>query len=331
MSAGSTDHLRMRRRILAGLVGLVGLVLVRSTAAQSVAEIKLIVPAPGAASSDHLGRIIAEAVSRILEVPVRIENVGGDSGVVGTNAIAGAARDGTVLGLGLSSVMIGGMLLSRAARFNPIDDFQWFTIFGTYPAALVVAASAPQKDIATWLASAREAPAPLTYASIGTGSAGHLAGGFLRTVQQARLVHRTVEAPDERYALLADGKIAALFDGVPNARLEAPRAGHRILAVTSALRSPQLPDVPSFGELWQQSFDSWIGLIAPKGLESSAYFRLASAVGVLLGDSRFLDSMRESGISFLGLSGRGTQAFLDAEILRGAKLIALLGDEGMRN
>ena len=139
-----------------------------------------------------------------------------------------------------------------------------------------------------------------------------------------------MESPDERYALLAEGKIAALFDGVPNARVEAPRAGHQIIAVTSAARVPVLADVPSFGEMWQQSFDTWIGLVTPKGLENSAYFRLASAVGVLLGDARFLDDMRAAGVSFLGLSGRGTLAFLDTEILRGAKQIAVLNEEGMR-
>jgi tripartite-type tricarboxylate transporter receptor subunit TctC len=318
----------MRRRILAGLAGLV---VIRSSGAESVAEVRLIVPAPGGVSSDLLARMLADALSRILEVPVRIENIGGDSGVVGTNAIAAGARDGTLLGLGISAAMVGGRLLSRGAKFNPIDDFQWFTILGTYPAALVVAASAPQQDFAAWLASAREGPAPLTYASVGTGSAGHLAGGFLRVTQGARLVHRSSEVAEERYALLAEGKIAALFDGVPSARLEAPRAGHRILAVTSAARAPLLPDVPSFGELWQQSFDNWVGLIAPRGLENSAYFRLASAVGVLLGDSRLQQTMRDAGVSFLGLSGRGTLAFLDAEVLRGAKLIAMFNDEGMRN
>ena len=148
--------------------------------------------------------------------------------------------------------------------------------------------------------------------------------------QGARLVHRTVESPDERYALLAEGRINALFDGVPNARTEAPRSGHRIIAVTSAARVPVLPEVPSFGELWQQSFDNWIGLVAPKGLENSAYFRLASAVGVLLRDSCFVASMQAIGVSFMGLSGRGTLAFLDAEFLRGAKLIAQLNEDGMR-
>ena len=326
----ATDHRRMRRRILAGIGALL---ILRGGHAQvsGATRITLVVPAPGGVSSDQLGQIVAEALSRILEVPVHVENIGGDSGVVGTNAIAAGPRDGSLLGIGTSVAMIGGRLLSRSARFNPIDDFQWFTIIGTYPTAMVVAENTPQKDVASWLAYARECESPLVFASVGTGSAGHLAGGFLRMAQAARLVHRSVEAPEERYALLADGKVAVLFDGVPNARLQAPRSGCRIIAVTSAERTPVIPDTPSFGELWQQSFDTWFGLISPKGLENSAYFRLASAVGVLLGDAQFVDSMRASGVSFLGLSGRGTQAFLDAEILRGAKLIARLSEEGMRN
>lgn len=330
MPADSIARQRARRRVLAGLGSLL---LISSGGAQlagATGQITLIVPAAGGVSGDLLGAIIAEALSRILETPVRVENVGGDGGVTGTNAIAAGARDGTVLGLGMSSAMIGGRLLSRNAKFNPIDDFQWFTILVSYPAAMVIAANAPQRDIAGWLAMARDAPTPLAYASIGTGSAGHLAGAFLRMGQGVRLVHRSVESPEERYALLSEGRINALFDGVPNARIEAPRSGHRIIAVTSAARVPLLADVPSFGELWQQSFDDWIGLVAPKGLENSAYFRLASAVGVLLSDSRFVESMRAAGVSFIGLSGRGTLAFLDTEFLRGAKLIAQLNEEGMR-
>ena len=136
----------------------------------------LIVPTAPGVAGDQLARIVVEALSRIFESPVRVENVAGDSGVTGTNAIAAAARDGSVLGLGISSAMIGGRLLSRSAKFNPIDDFQWFTVLGKYPAAMVIPASAPQSDIATWVARARETPMPLTYASVGTVSAGHLVG-----------------------------------------------------------------------------------------------------------------------------------------------------------
>ena len=112
----------MRRRILAGL----GALLVARGAYAQVANgtrITLLVPAPGGVSSDQLGQIVAEALSRILEVEVRIENIGGDSGVVGTNKIAAGPRDGSLLGIGTSVAMIGGRLLSRSARFNPVDDF----------------------------------------------------------------------------------------------------------------------------------------------------------------------------------------------------------------
>ena len=101
----------------------------------------LIVPTAPGVAGDQLARIVVEALSRIFESPVRVENVAGDSGVTGTNAIAAAARDGSVLGLGISSAMIGGRLLSRSAKFNPIDDFQWFTVLGKYPAAMVIPAS----------------------------------------------------------------------------------------------------------------------------------------------------------------------------------------------
>jgi tripartite-type tricarboxylate transporter receptor subunit TctC len=329
MSSDSTDRQCIRRRLVAALASLPFVVPLH--AQTSSPAITLIVPAPAGVSNDQLGRIVADALARILEVRVRIENVGGDGGVTGTNTIATSAKDGTILGLGISTAMVGGRLLSRGAKFNPIDDFQWFTIFGTYPAVMVVPANTPHETIASWLAAAREASTPLAYASIGTGSAGHLAGGYLRVAQGARIVHRSIEAPDERYALLAKGEIAALFDDLPNARVAAPRSGHRIVAVTSAARSPLLADVPAFGELWQQSFESWVGLVAPRGLNDYAYYRLASAIGVLLGDARFIDSMRAAGVNFLGLSGRGTVAFLDTEILRGAKAIALLNDEGMRN
>jgi len=160
--------------------------------------------------------------------------------------------------------------------------------------------------------------------------AGHLAGGFLRMAQGARLMHRAVEAPDERYALLADGRIDALFDDVPNVRTAAPRAGHRIIAVTSALRSPVLPNAPSFGELWNQSFDTWVGLVAPKELGHDAYNRLASAASALLGDAVFLAHFRAAGVTLIGLDSDGAMAYRDSDILRNARQIALLNEDGMR-
>ena len=74
----------------------------------------------------------------------------------------------------------------------------------------------------------------------------------------------------------------------------------------------------------------WIGLLLPKGVPPAAYVRLASAVSVLLSEPRHADSMRAAGLTFLGLSGAGTRAFVEADFLRSAKLIARLNEEGWR-
>jgi len=293
--------------------------------------IRLIVPTPPGTSSDALGRLVADALAEIMEVPIRVENIAGNSGVAGTNAIAAAPRDGSVIGLAVSSSIIGGRLLSRSAQFNPSEDFQWLTVLGTYPNAMIVASRSNFTTMHNWLAAARKAATPLTYATFGTGSAGHLAGAYLRFEQNANLTHVSVPSIDDGYAMLSDGRADVLFDGAPNAVVKTSRTGHRIIAVTSGARTASLPDVPSFGELWQQSFVVWIGLVLPKDTAFDAYVRIASAVSVLLAEPRHADSMRAAGLSFMGLSGSGTRVFVEAEVLRNAKLIARLNDEGLRN
>ena len=287
-------------------------------------------PAPAGGSADALARLVADALSAILEAPVRVDNIIGDGGVIGTNAVASAPRDGSVMGMALSSALIGGRLLSRSAQFNPSEDFDWLAILGTYANAMVVSSRSNHTTLEQWLASARAARTPLVFGSFGRGTAGHLAGAYLRLEQGANLTHVAVPTLDDGYAMLSEGRLDVLFDGVPNAVVRIPRSGHRIVAVTSATRAPQLPDVPSFGELWQQAFVVWIGLLLPKGVPPPAYVRLASAVSVLLSEPRHAQSMRAAGLSYMGLSGLGTRAFVEADFLRSAKLIARLNEEGWK-
>ncbi len=327
---GGTGAPQWTRRSFLALVALVAAR--RAVAAEGSAPgpIKLIVPAAPGGSLDRLGRIVADALSRILESPVDVQNMPGDGGVTGMNAVAAAPGDGTVLGLANSTAIIGGKLLSRSARFNPIEDFDWLTILGTYPNAMVVAQRSPARDITEWLELARKAPTPLVYASAGTGSAGHLAGAYLRVEKGARLTHTVVDNLDDGYKLLGEGFIDVLFDGAPNAMTEVRLRDHRILAVTSEKRVQGLPGVPSFGELWQRSFDIFVGIVAPKALAQNAYARLAPAVGVLLSEPAHANSLRAAGLNFLGLSGRGTRAYIENEFLRNAQLIAALNNEGVR-
>ena len=324
---------RQRRRLLAALGGLV---LGRAAAAQdqgkaATARITLVVPTPAGNSTDRVGRVVAGALGRILEVPVRVDNVPGNTGVTGVNAIAASANDGSVLGLVTSTALIGGKLLSRSARFSPIDDFEWLAILGTFPTVMVVASSSRYDTLDEWLAAARRAPKPMVYGSVGTGSAGHLAGAYLRYEQGANLSHRTVESLDEGHLLLGDGKLDVLFDGVPSLLPGTARSGHRAIAVSSAKRVATMPNTPAFGELWENAFEVWIGLVAPKDLDKHAYVRLAPAVSVMLSEPAHRAAMQEAGLQVLGLAGSDARAYLEQEFVRNAKLIARLNDEGRRN
>jgi tripartite-type tricarboxylate transporter receptor subunit TctC len=235
-----------------------------------------------------------------------------------------------VIGLAVSSAIIGGRLLSRSAQYNASEDFDWLCILGTYPNAMVLPTRSNHTSLESWLAAARKATTPLAYGTFGTGTAGHLAGAYLRHDQGANLVHRSLASQGDGYLMLSDGRLDVLFDGLPNALAETPRSGHRIVAVTSSGRVASLPDVPSFGELWQQQFVVWIGLIGPRHLPPTKFSRLASAIGVLLAEPKYVDSMRALGLNFLGLSGRAAKAYIEDDFIRNAALIGRLNDEGSR-
>lgn len=323
------DCRRIQRRLC--LLGLGALPVARLVAAQAPDAISFIVPNAAGGSADRVARVAASALSELLDRRVEVINVTGGGGVTGTAMIAGNKPDGNALGLAVSTPMIARQLLSPDATYNPIEDFEWLAILGTYPNALVVSARRPERSLDELLASARQATTPLTYGTFGVGTAGHLAGSFLRLEQRANLEHKPLERVEDGYAQLASGQLDLLFDGLPNAIDVAPRDGHRIVAVTSPARMPSLPDIPAFGERWpRESFVVWIGVVAPRGLPPDVYSRLASAIGVMVLEPRHAQALRATGVMFLGLTGLKAKAYVDDEIVRTARLLARLGGEGTR-
>jgi len=299
--------------------------------AQTADPITFVIPADIGAAADRVGRVAADALATILETRVTVTNVSGFGGVTGTNLIASSPPDGRTLGLGHSVPMIAGPLLSTTAKYNPSEDFVWLAVLGTYPTAMVLSGRRAETSLPQWLAAARAAGTPMSYGTLGVGSAGHLAGSFLRLEQRANLEHRLIQSRDEGYAMLTAGQLDVFFDGVPNAVEVSTSGGNRILAVTSAGRAPALPEVPAFGELWpRESFVVWVGVVAPKGLPDAVYSRLAAAIGVMLLEPRHAQALRASGLMFLGLAGTKAQTYVDDEIVRTAKLMARLSGEGSR-
>ncbi|MEO8848279.1 MAG: tripartite tricarboxylate transporter substrate binding protein [Casimicrobiaceae bacterium] len=292
----------------------------------SAAPITLIVPSDETGSAGRIGRVVAEALARHLHASVRVRHLPGLSGVTGTNAIAAAAPDGATLGLAFSTPMIGAKLLSRTASYNPLQDFEWLALFGTYGYALVVRADDPARTFDEWLTRARAAHTPLRYGSNGIASAAHIAGEYLRMQQHANLAHTTFATSSQGYAALAAGDINALFDGTPSAIAAANARQYRVLAVTSGTRDPLFAQTPAFGETFAgQHFETWVGIVAPAGLKPAARERLVAGIGGLLADAALRARLAELGITWLGLSGPGADQFVRDDIVRKAQQIANVG------
>jgi hypothetical protein len=179
-------------------------------------------------------------------------------------------------GLAVSSALIGGRLLSRGAQFNPSEDFDWLAILGTYPNAMIVSSRSNHTTLEQWLAAGEigedAARVRIFRARLRRGPSRPgrtCASSTVPTSPTRRCLLSTTA-----YAMLNEGRLDVLFDGVPNAVVKIPRSGHRIVAVTSAARVPQLPDVPAFGELWQQSFRR---LDRSRSAKGRAAFRIRKA------------------------------------------------------
>ncbi len=300
-----------------------------ATVAQpAVDTITLIVPYGPGTSSDRIGRVTAELLSEILSTKFDVSNVPGGGGVFGTAAISSRKADGKTLGLAVSPPIVSAQLFSAMATYNPIEDFEWLAILGAYANAMVVSGKRPERSLDELLATARTSATPLRYATFGVGSAGHLAGSYLRLEQRANLEHSVFERLEDGYAMLASGQLDIIFDGVPNAAEVAPRGGHRIVAITSSTRVPALPDVPAFGERWPgESFVVWVGVVAPRGLPADVHSRLAKAIGVLMLDPRHAQALRATGLTYAALSGARAKAFVEDEIVRTARLIGRMRGE----
>jgi tripartite-type tricarboxylate transporter receptor subunit TctC len=318
-----------RRNRVRPLLAMAGAVMFLLGAAQGaeppLVPITLIVPSPEAGSGDRVARIVAQELESIMELPVQLRYVPGFNGVAGLNAVAHAPKDGNTLGLSLSTPLIGGKLLSGQADYNPVDDFDWLAILGSFGNAMVVRADNPAQTMAEWVKRARTAPKALRYGTGGTASAGHLAGEYLRTEHNAKLVHVIYESTTQAYAQLASGELDAVFDGVPSAMVNARSGNFRVLAVTSARRDPSMPKVEAFGELWPgQHFDVWAGVIAPQGVAPEARARLAASVGVMLLDKELPGKLATLGFTFIGLGGPDARQFVRDELVRQAGTIGHL-------
>ncbi len=288
--------------------------------------LRLIVPFPPGGPTGVLGRLLAEELGKVLGQPVVVDNRGGAAGAIGSEAVARSRPDGTTLLFATAGTHAINPAANPQLSYDPTRDFA--PIAATFLSANVVLVhpSHPARSLAEFIAGARAAAQPWSFASGGAGTTPHMTMELLRARADLTLPHVPYRGSGPMLSDLLGGHVTIGADGISTS-LPHIRAGTlRGLGVSSRGRSALLPDLPAISEtLPDFEAAAWWGLFAPAGTPAQAIGVLNEATNRILASDETVGKLAQMGVEPLG----GTPAELAARVTREraqwAEVIAKLG------
>ena len=245
--------------------------------------VTLIVPYPPGGGTDVNARIVQEPLQKQLGQPVLIENRGGAGGSIGT-AVAAKATDGHTLLFTLSSHTINPAIY-RSLPFDTERDFAAVSQVASLPQLFAVNASTPYKTFRELVAYMKANPRKINYASVGIGSPSHMAGELLKLQLDVDMVHVPYRGGGPAVAAAMAGDVPLVIVSIPAAMGQVRSGRLRAVAVSTAKRTPILPDVPTVAEatgLKKYEVDSWYAVFAPAKTPNEVIERTNHDLAVVL-------------------------------------------------
>lgn len=319
-------HLRRKVLVTASVLATLALTtpLIQAADPYPSKPIKLIVPFPPGGPTDLMGRMAAKIISDKLKQTVVVENRAGAGGNLGTDAIAKSPADGYTIGMGVISSLSIAPSLGPKLPFNPATDFTPISLVGIAKGAIVAHPSAPFNDLKSMLAYAKANPGKLSYGSSGVGTANHLAGEYLSAVAGIQMVHIPYKGSSQLAQDLLGGQLllsveSSLTSAAPNVLNGKLKA----IAITSATRSPMLPNVPTVAEQGFAGFDvpTWVGLIGPANMPKDVLAALNRAVVEGLKTKEVSDNFAQFGAEPKPTSPEQFSEYIASENARWNKVI----------
>jgi len=225
--------------------------------------VRIVVPFPPGGSADPVARILAARLSEIWGQQVVAENKAGAAGNIAAVSMTQSAADGYTLFCGGDFLATNRYLYSPT--IDPITDLTPVTLICTYANVMVVPKTSPAKSVVDFIEYCKNNRGKVTFASSGTGASPHLNGELFKRMAGVEMTHVPYRGGGPAINDLIPGRVDAMFATTPSARALVDSGAIRALAVTSAMRSPFLPDIPSIAESGVPGFDvsSWYALFLP--------------------------------------------------------------------
>jgi len=285
--------------------------------------VTVIVPWPPGGPSDIAARPLAKGLSEGLGKPFVIENRGGASGNIGTAVVAASAPDAYMLLVTSSSPIVINPSLYKNMAFNPQKDLAPITNVLRVPLVLAVNPGVPAKNLKELLDYIRKQGGRFQYASAGSGTPQHLTAELFKTVAKVDMIHVPYKGSAPAITDALGGHVPMIFDSTV-AIVPHLKAGKlRPIAISSAKRSPLLPDVPTFAEAGLPGVESyaWYGFFGRAGTSRELIAKLnAEAIKVMKGPD-FKGVYAETGSEYVGDTPENFARFIAAEADKWAKVV----------
>jgi tripartite-type tricarboxylate transporter receptor subunit TctC len=319
------NTLRRTLRIVASLAVATGFVVTTDAFAVWPADhpITLVVPFPAAGTTDILARVVAAQLEERLHQAVVVENRPGAGGNIGSIRVAKSAPDGYTLEMGTVGTHAINMSLYKEPGYDNIKDFVPITRVANVPNVLETQPDAPYKDVKGLIAYAKAHPGDITFASSGNGTSIHLSGELFKSMAGIDIRHVPFKGSAPAITAMLGGHVNIDFDNLPSS-IETIRSGKlRALAVTTAQRSPALPDVPTIAEAGLPGYDaaSWFGILAPAGTPPAIIKRLNDEIVAILKSPSTKDALDKQGAVAYPETPEHFAAFIKDETAKWAKVV----------
>ena len=285
--------------------------------------IRLIVPFPPGGGTDIAARTIANKLSESVKWTFVVENKPGAGGNLGVEQAVKSPADGYTLLIGQTSNLAINPTLYVKLPYDSLKDLSPVALIVSAPVVFVVAANSRYASLGDLLAAAKRDPGGITFASPGNGTVSHLAGELLQRAAGVKLTHVPYKGASQALTDTLGGQVQSFMSSVPSALSQIKGGRLRAIAVTSAKRSPELPDAPTIAESGYGGFEAntWYGLLAPAGTPAPVIAKLNAEVNRALRTPEVRERLASEGGEPLGGSPEQFASFLKAEHAKWGRIV----------
>ncbi len=290
-------------------------------------SVRVVIPYPPGGGNDIIGRIVADDLGRRLGQQMLVDNRPGGSTAIGAELVARAPADGYTLLITSHTTYALLPNLRPKLNYDPVRDFEPVSLLARQSFALAVHPSLPANTVKQVIALARARPGQLTFSSAGAGTGTHFSGEQFKVLAKVDMLHVPYKGGNTALNAVLSGETTMTFGSLSALSPYVNAKKLRVIAVTSAKRSPLDRNIPTIAESGMPGYEMtpWYGLVTPKGAPQPVIERLNGAVIAAMQSKDMQEKIARVGYEPEGSTPQQLAEHIKAELARYTKLIKVIG------